>query len=49
MTIPQFFVGPRFAPVKELAGVSLLDLAPTVADLMGVPPAPEWEGKSLLA
>lgn len=49
MTIPQFFVGPRFAPGKELAGVSLLDLAPTVADLMGVPPAPEWEGKSLLA
>lgn len=47
MTIPMFFVGKDFVPGKELDGVSILDLAPTVADVMGVPAAPEWEGKSL--
>src|SRR4029078_468608 len=27
----------------------LVDLAPTMADLAGVSPAPEWQGRSLLA
>jgi arylsulfatase A-like enzyme len=47
MTIPTFFIGPRFTPGKKLEGVSILDLAPTIADVMGVPAADEWEGKSL--
>ena len=47
MTIPQFYIGPRFTPGKVLHGVSILDIAPTVADLMGLPPAREWEGRSL--
>ena len=47
MTIPTFFIGPRFTPGKELEGVSILDLAPTIADVMGVPVPEEWEGKSL--
>lgn len=46
-TIPTFFIGKRFTPGKKLEGVSILDLAPTVADVMGVPAAEEWEGKSL--
>ena len=29
-------------------GASVLDVAPTVLDLLRVPPPPEWEGKSLL-
>ena len=49
MTIPMFFIGPDFEAGKAIADVSLLDLAPTIADVMGVLPAPEWEGKSLKA
>ena len=48
MTIPMFFIGEEFEPGKELSGVSILDLAPTIADLMHIYPAPQWEGKSLL-
>lgn len=47
MTIPLFFFGKRFTPGKQLEGVSILDIAPTIADIMSVPKAPEWEGKSL--
>ena len=47
MTIPMFFFGEGFTPGKELSGVSILDIAPTVADVMGVPAADEWEGHSL--
>ena len=48
MTIPMFFIGPDFKPGKKLSGLSLLDLAPTVAHIMGVPAAREWEGKSIV-
>lgn len=49
MTIPMIFYGPQFVPGKELSGVSILDIAPTIADIIGVEPAREWEGKSLLS
>ena len=48
MTIPMIFFGPDFKPGEELHGVSILDLAPTIADIMGVSPTVEWEGKSLI-
>ncbi|MBE5786284.1 MAG: hypothetical protein E7324_01955 [Clostridiales bacterium] len=48
MTIPMFFMGKEFAPGKELNGVSILDLAPTIARVLGVPAVREWEGKSLI-
>ena len=48
MTIPMFFYGPQFVPGREIRGVSILDIAPTIADIMEVAPAKEWEGKSLL-
>lgn len=48
MTIPMMFYGPDFIPGKELSDVSILDIAPTIAQLMGAKPAPEWEGKSLV-
>lgn len=48
MTIPMFFIGSEFEAGKELSGVSILDLAPTIADIMSVPAAPEWEGSSVL-
>ncbi|MBR3932735.1 MAG: alkaline phosphatase family protein [Clostridia bacterium] len=48
MTIPMVFYGPMFTPGKELSGVSILDLAPTIADIIGAQKSPEWEGKSLI-
>lgn len=48
MTIPMFFYGKEFEPGRILYNVSLLDLAPTIADIMNIPPAREWEGHSLL-
>ena len=48
MTIPMFFIGPWFEAGKKLSGISLLDIAPTIADIMGVPRAMEWEGKSVV-
>ena len=47
MTIPMFFIGPDFAPGKQLSGISLLDIAPTIAQIMGVPQPREWEGRPL--
>lgn len=48
MTIPMFFIGDAFKAGEELSGVSLLDIAPTIADIMEIKPAVEWEGKSLI-
>ena len=48
MTIPMVFIGPDFTPGKELTGVSILDLAPTIADVLQIRSAREWEGHSLL-
>ena len=47
MTIPMFFIGKRFEAGKKLENIGILDIAPTIADIMGVTPAREWEGKSL--
>lgn len=47
-TIPMFWFGPDFEPGKKFPGGSILDIAPTIASVMGIYPAPEWEGKSLI-
>lgn len=47
MTIPMFFMGDRFVPGKKLEGVGILDLAPTIVDLMSIGKVPEWEGTSV--
>lgn len=49
MTIPLFFLGEDFTPGKQLTDVSLLDIAPTVAGIMGIGEDPDWEGKSLIS
>lgn len=45
MTVPMVFIGPDFAPGQELENVCIMDIAPTVAHVMGVAPDPDWEGK----
>jgi len=48
MTIPFFFFGPAFTGGKELEGLSLLDIAPTIAALMDIEPDKDWEGHSVV-
>lgn len=48
MTIPQFYIGENFEKGKVLEKVSILDTAPTVADVLGLEKPREWEGKSLV-
>ena len=48
MIIPMFFIGERFEGGRVLSDVSLLDIAPTVADIMGMEPDPDWEGHSVI-
>ena len=47
-TIPMFYVGPQFEAGTRFSGGSILDIAPTIAKLMGAEPADEWEGKSVI-
>jgi predicted AlkP superfamily pyrophosphatase or phosphodiesterase len=47
MTIPLLFNGPKFAP-RELENISIKDVAPTIAHLLGASPAKEWEGHSII-
>ncbi len=48
MIIPMLFVGKEFEPGKELSNISILDLAPTIAEIIGVEKSREWEGTSIL-
>ena len=48
MTIPVTCHGPMFEKGRELSGVSIMDIAPTVTEILGLPPEPEWEGRSLI-
>jgi predicted AlkP superfamily pyrophosphatase or phosphodiesterase len=47
MTIPVIITGGPFKAGVTLENVSIKDIAPTVAALLGVEAAPEWEGKVL--
>lgn len=46
--IPLFVAGPDVAPAEIDHAASLVDLAPTLADMAGLAPLPEWRGRSLL-
>ena len=48
MTIPICCNGPAFEKGKELHGLSIKDVAVTIAKLLEVTPAKEWEGKSFI-
>lgn len=48
MTIPILFCGEPFEAGKELASVSIKDIAPTIAQVIGFPVPKEWEGRSVI-
>ncbi len=48
MTIPVFFIGDLFEPGEITKEISIMDLAPTVAKILDIPAAKEWEGISLI-
>lgn len=48
MTIPMFYFGKQFEAGKRFSGGSILDIAPTIAKIMGVDTAVEWEGKPVI-
>ena len=47
-TIPMFYIGKQFEAGKRFSGGSILDIAPTVARIMDIFPAEEWEGTSVI-
>jgi phosphopentomutase len=47
ITVPMMFIGEEFVAGVEIDGASILDIAPTVANVMGFRPEKEWEGKSI--
>ncbi len=48
MTIPLFFYGPNFTSGENIENASLLDIAPTIADIMNIGRETDWEGRSLV-
>ena len=48
MTIPLFFYGKEFEAGCMDEQLSLLDIAPTIAKIMGIEPEHEWEGRSII-
>ncbi len=48
MTIPLIFTGAAKDLIGDLQGATIMDIAPTVAALIGVDANEEWEGKNLL-
>jgi bisphosphoglycerate-independent phosphoglycerate mutase (AlkP superfamily) len=47
MTIPFFMIGKHYQAGKQLSNVSILDVAPTVVDVLGVEAEEYWTGTSL--
>lgn len=47
-TIPMFYFGKQFEAGKRFSGGSILDIAPTIAKIMGVEPADDWEGTAVI-
>lgn len=47
-TIPIFYFGKQFSAGTRFSGGSILDIAPTIAKIMDIPPADEWEGKPVI-
>ena len=49
MTVPLMIYGKGVKSGENLENVSLLDIAPTICDILGIGSDPEWEGRSLVS
>lgn len=49
MMIPMMFYGTAWEADKEMNNIGLLDLAPTIASLLGCEPDSVWEGSNILS
>ena len=49
MTIPLFISRKNFESREIASDVNIIDIAPTIAAILGVAPDEDWEGKNLLA
>ena len=49
MIIPITFHGPRFEAGRQLPDLNIMDIAPTILNLLGLPQNPDWEGRDILA
>lgn len=47
VTVPLIIRAPGISPSRVDAPVSLVDVAPTVAGLLGLSPSPTWQGRDL--
>lgn len=47
MTIPVIITG-KGVEYKEMKSVSIIDIAPTITKILGIPSVSDWEGKALL-
>ncbi len=47
MNIPMFYIGKDFQAGTRFSGGSILDITPTIAKLMDILPAEDWEGKPI--
>ena len=45
MFVPFFMIGENVKKNNELKEMSILDVTPTIADVMELPKIPFWEGK----
>ena len=48
MTVPFFFYGNDFEKGRILEDVSLLEISPTIAKVMGIPAEQDWDGHSVI-
>ena len=48
MNIPIALIGSDFPAGKRIKEAGILDLAPTISELLGIDPCDTWEGKSLI-
>lgn len=48
LTIPIIVKGPNFTKNRELGNLNIIDIAPTITDLLNLEPAEGWEGLSFL-
>ncbi|MBQ2861540.1 MAG: hypothetical protein IJE83_02000, partial [Oscillospiraceae bacterium] len=48
MTIPLFIKTDFAVDEDKFAKANIIDIAPTICDIIGIAPSKEWKGKSLI-